>query len=225
MVKNYKVNGKIFEVDLDDLKEIKKDALCKMTDEEAVRCYFEEMEIITNPNEPIVEVQVPKQGRTYAKSDKPRKPTTRERKVNENKKVWIDKVNTFIVAQGIETKVKTETEIDFEVDGRSYTFKLIEHRQKKGQPTLTLPTCGRALAGIVWGDWTAHEGTARYFCQYAIYTNFSLDFCYFCTIDFSCNFAIIKIHKETNYQSFFVRTKTYPFFHFYQKISSNPALQ
>lgn len=131
MVKNYKVRNKVFEVDTEDIKEIQKDSLTPMTEEEAVRAYFEEMELVTSPTETITEVIEPKGKRTYAKSDKPRKASTKERKVNENKKVLIEKVVALLNAEGIETEVKTETEIKFAFNEKDYTFKLTEHRKPK----------------------------------------------------------------------------------------------
>ena len=131
MIKNYKVKGKVYEVDMADIKEIQKDSLTPMSELEAVRGYFEEMELIKDPNEVITEVEEVKTKRTYAKSDKPRKATTKERKVNENKKVLIEKVVALLNAEGIETEVKTETEIKFAFNEKDYTFKLTEHRKPK----------------------------------------------------------------------------------------------
>ena len=66
------------------------------------------------------------------KQDKPRKSSTRERKVDEAKKSLLSYVKTALENLGISiTEVKTETEINFQYGGDCFTLKLIKHRQKK----------------------------------------------------------------------------------------------
>lgn len=66
------------------------------------------------------------------KQDKPRKPTQKERKVDETKKSLLSYVRTAFENLGISiTEVKTETEINFQYGGECFTLKLIKHRQKK----------------------------------------------------------------------------------------------
>ena len=66
------------------------------------------------------------------KQDKPRKPSTRERKVDETKKSLLSYVRTALENLGISiTDVKTETEINFQYGGECFTLKLIKHRPKK----------------------------------------------------------------------------------------------
>lgn len=73
--------------------------------------------------------------RTLTKADKdPLKKRTvkRERKVNENKKVLIEKIAQAL-AETENLSVKTETEISFTYNGKSYSVKLTEHREKKAE--------------------------------------------------------------------------------------------
>lgn len=125
---DYKVNGKIFTVDDADIKDIMTTE--SMTKEMAVRCYFEDMGIInTGSKDSITEVESKPQKRRYVKSDKERKPSTRTRKVDEEKKVLIEKLASVIDAK--DKVIKTETEFSFSMNGNEYTVKLIKHRKKK----------------------------------------------------------------------------------------------
>lgn len=70
--------------------------------------------------------------RHYEKSDKPRKSTTKERKVNPTKKHLLGCCKTLLEGLGAKTlNVKTETEITFVFDNEEYSLKLIKHRPKK----------------------------------------------------------------------------------------------
>lgn len=125
---DYKVNGKIFTVDDADIKDIMTTE--SMTKEMAVRCYFEDMGIInTGSKDSITEVESKPQKRHYVKSNKERKPSTRTRKVDEEKKVLIEKLASVIDAK--DKVIKTETEFSFSMNGNEYTVKLIKHRKKK----------------------------------------------------------------------------------------------
>ena len=73
--------------------------------------------------------------RTLTKADKnPLKKRTvkRERKVNENKKILIEKIAQAL-AETENLSVKTETEISFTYNGKSYSVKRTEHREKKAE--------------------------------------------------------------------------------------------
>lgn len=70
--------------------------------------------------------------RRYEKSDKPRKATTKERKVDETKGELLKSVKTLIEGLGAtNTALKTETELHFTYQGADYTFKLTKHRPPK----------------------------------------------------------------------------------------------
>ena len=66
------------------------------------------------------------------KPDIAKKPTKRERKVNENKKILIEKIAEAL-ADTENLSVKTETEISFTYNGKAYSVKLTEHREKKSE--------------------------------------------------------------------------------------------
>lgn len=70
----------------------------------------------------------------YEKSDKPRKPAKKERKVDETKKHLLSCFKVLLEGMGAEiTFVKTETEITFNFGGNEYSLKLIKHRPDKKQ--------------------------------------------------------------------------------------------
>lgn len=126
---DFKLKGKVFAVDESDIKDIMETE--KMDRETAVRCYFEDMGLIdAGEKATITEIASTPQKRRYVKSDKPRKKTERVRKVDEEKKVILNKLMSVIDAEKI---VKNEAEFSFNLNGTDYTVKLVKHRPKKGE--------------------------------------------------------------------------------------------
>lgn len=73
--------------------------------------------------------------RKITKADKDptvKRSVKRERKVNENKKALIEKIASALT-ETENLSVKTETEISFTYNGKQYTVKLTEHREKKAE--------------------------------------------------------------------------------------------
>lgn len=126
---DFKLKGKVFTVDESDIKDIMETE--KMDRETAVRCYFEDMGLIdAGEKATITEIASTPQKRRYVKSDKPRKKAERVRKVDEEKKVILNKLMSVIDAEKI---VKNEAEFSFNLNGTDYTVKLVKHRPKKGE--------------------------------------------------------------------------------------------
>ena len=126
---DFKLKGKVFTVDESDIKDIMETE--KMDRETAVRCYFEDMGLIdAGEKATITEIASTPQKRRYVKSDKPRKKVERVRKVDEEKKVILEKLMSVI---DVEKTVKNEAEFSFNLNGIDYTVKLIKHRPKKGE--------------------------------------------------------------------------------------------
>lgn len=124
---DFKLKGKVFTVDESDIKNIMETE--KMDRETAVRCYFEDMGLIdAGEKATITEVASAPQKRRYVKSDKPRKKAERVRKVDEEKKVILEKLMSVI---DVEKTVKNEAEFSFNLNGTDYTVKLVKHRPKK----------------------------------------------------------------------------------------------
>ena len=126
---DFKLKGKVFTVDESDIKDIMETE--KMDRETAVRCYFEDMGLIdAGEKATITEIASTPQKRRYVKSDKPREKAERVRKVDEEKKVILEKLMSVIDAEKI---VKNEAEFSFNLNGTDYTVKLVKHRPKKGE--------------------------------------------------------------------------------------------
>lgn len=73
--------------------------------------------------------------RKITKADKDpakKRSVKKERKVNENKKALIEKIAQALT-ETENLSVKTETEISFTYNGKSYSVKLTEHREKKSE--------------------------------------------------------------------------------------------
>jgi len=83
--------------------------------------------------EEMAEMEIKANGiKRYEKSDKPRKKTTRERKVDETKKKILLGCKCFIEGLGgVIVSIKTETEVKFTFEGEEYTLKLTKHRPPK----------------------------------------------------------------------------------------------
>ena len=126
---DFKLKGKVFTVDESDIKDIMETE--KMDRETAVRCYFEDMGLIdAGEKATITEIASTPQKRRYVKSDKPRKKAERVRKVDEEKKVILEKLMSVI---DVEKTVKNEAEFSFNLNGTDYTVKLVKHRPKKSE--------------------------------------------------------------------------------------------
>lgn len=79
-----------------------------------------------------MEIKANKNVKRYEQSDKPRKKSTRERKVDNTKKRLLDDCRVLLEGLGaIITNIKTETEISFTFNEEKYTLKLIKHRPPK----------------------------------------------------------------------------------------------
>ena len=130
----YKIDGKLYELNSEDLAEIRKNKKeFDLSDEDAVRMFFEDWEYIESGSKVKIE-RVPdlKQKKEYAKSEKARKATPKERKVDETKKRILRDCQVLIEGLGAtETALKTETELSFMFEGDNYTLKLTKHRPKK----------------------------------------------------------------------------------------------
>lgn len=81
-----------------------------------------------------MEMNVPKR---YEQKDKPKKKTTKVRKVDEEKKHILSCVKTLLEGMQLNAderpnvQMKTETELSFSLGGNNYTLKLTKHRPKK----------------------------------------------------------------------------------------------
>ena len=130
----YKIEGKYYELNNDDMNEIRKNQReLDLSEEDAVRMFFEDWEYIPAGSkvkiERVKDIQTKKE---YAKSDKPRKASTKERKVDETKKRFLNGFRIYLEGCGCEiVNLKTETELTFNFENEQYTVKLTKHRRKE----------------------------------------------------------------------------------------------
>lgn len=114
-----------FEVDDAKVDELVEKLGCSIV--EACECILDDEGKIETPRE-----EVAPQKRRYEKSEKARKKTTKERKVDAVKLHFLNEVSALIEDIGATvTNRKTETEVTFTYEGETYTFKLTKHRPPK----------------------------------------------------------------------------------------------
>lgn len=129
----YKIEGKYYELNNEDMMEVRKNQReFDLSEEDAVRMFFEDWEYIPAGSkvkiERVKDIQTKKE---YAKSDKPRKTSTKERKVDETKKRFLNGFRIYLEGCGCEiVNLKTETELTFNFEDEQYTVKLTKHRKK-----------------------------------------------------------------------------------------------
>ena len=130
----YKIEGKYYELNNEDMNEIRKNQReLDLSEEDAVRMFFEDWEYIESGSKVKIE-KIPdlKQKKEYAKSEKPRNTKPKERKIDETKGRILRDCKVLVEGLGAtDTTLKTETELSFVFEGESYTLKLTKHRPKK----------------------------------------------------------------------------------------------
>ena len=101
-----------------------------LTQDEAIQLWLEDNDYLEN--EVVNElVEKTKGQRHYEKSTKERKPSTRERKVDEEKADLLNLLIEGITKKYLVDSVKNEAEFSFHVGETSYTVKLVKHRPPK----------------------------------------------------------------------------------------------
>ena len=77
-----------------------------------------------------MEQKVKANGRRYETDKSKRKPSTRERKVDLEKKYLLSEMAKVVETIATIQNIKTETEISFLYNNSEYTLKLTKHRKK-----------------------------------------------------------------------------------------------
>lgn len=105
--------------------------LLDITREEAEQLYEDDHNDVVTPEMAEMEKKA-KQIKRYEKSDKTRKTSTKERKVDTEKKAFLDGFRIFAEGKGGKvTIIKNEAEFSFTFGENEYTVKLVKHRPKK----------------------------------------------------------------------------------------------
>lgn len=101
-----------------------------LSQDEAIQLWLEDNDYLEN--EVVNElVKKTKGQRHYEKSAKERKPSTKERKVDEEKKSLLNMMINAINSQYWVENVKNEAEFSFHIGENFYTVKLVKHRPPK----------------------------------------------------------------------------------------------
>ena len=116
-----------------------------MTKEQQIKQYMESLKISREEAEQLWEddqndfigeeaeemTQKAKKLKRYEKGETTRAKSKKERKIDENKKLILDKLHKTLETFVKITNVKTETEISFVYNDENYTLKLTKHRKEK----------------------------------------------------------------------------------------------
>lgn len=116
-----------------------------MTKEEQIKSYMNKLKISREEAEQLWEddqedyigevgeemTRKAKEVKRYEKADKPKSKGKKERKIDENKLLILDKLHKTLETFVKITNRKTETEISFVYNDESYTLKLTKHRKEK----------------------------------------------------------------------------------------------
>ena len=125
----YDFNGKSINIPDKDLENLM--TSLELTREEAIETWLDDNDYTANEEAEELTKKA-KTIRRYEKSDNERKKTTKERKVDEEKKHLLSDVKVLIEGLGaVVTNGKNEAEISFTFGENNYTFKLIKHRPPK----------------------------------------------------------------------------------------------
>lgn len=125
----YDFNGKILNIPDKDLEKLEKKL--DISRNEAIQCWLDDNDYTESEEITILTEKAKENIKRYEKSDKKRKTSSRERKVDEEKKHLLNLVNVLLEGLKIQTIVKNEAEISFNYGDNAYTFKLIKHRKPK----------------------------------------------------------------------------------------------
>ena len=126
----YNFNGKNLTIPDKDLENLM--ITLELTKEEAIQTWLDDNDYTTNEVVEELTAKAKKEIKRYEKSDKTRKAVTKERKVDEEKKAFLDGFRVFAEGKGgVVTNIKNEAEFSFTFNGTEYSVKLIKHRAKK----------------------------------------------------------------------------------------------
>ena len=127
----YDFNGKILNIPDKDLEVLEKNL--DISREEAIQCWLDDNDYTISEEEQELTKKA-KTIRHYEKSDKERKKVTKERKVDEEKKRFLNGFRIYVEGcGGIVTNFKNEAEFSYNFGENEYTVKLIKHRPPKAK--------------------------------------------------------------------------------------------
>ena len=126
----YNFNGKNLTIPDSELENSMR--LLDISKEEAIQMWLDDNDYTTNDEVEELTEKAKKEIKRYEKSDKKRKSTPKVRKVDEEKKRFLDGFRIFVEGLGgCLTEMKNEAEFTFTFGDNCYTVKLVKHRAEK----------------------------------------------------------------------------------------------
>ena len=125
----YEFNGKNLTIPDRELEKSMK--LFNISKDEAIQLWLDDNDYTTNEVVEQLSDKAKKNVKLYGISDKKRKPSTRERKVDTEKAYLLNILINAINNEDCIESVKNEAEFSFSHGENAYTVKLIKHRAKK----------------------------------------------------------------------------------------------
>lgn len=128
----YDFNGKILNIPDAEIEKSMK--LLDISKEEAISMWLDDNDYTENEIVAELSEKAKKNIKRYEQSDKKRKTSTKERKVDEEKKSFLNGFRIFAEGKGaIVTSTKNEAEFSFSFGENAYTVKLVKHRPAKAK--------------------------------------------------------------------------------------------
>ena len=126
----YDFNGKILNIPDTEINNSVK--LLGITHAEAVQLWLDDNDYTINKTVEELTEKSKKNIKRYEQSDKKRKASTKERKIDEEKKRFLNGFRIFAEGLGaVVTSTKNEAEFSFTFGENAYTVKLVKHRPPK----------------------------------------------------------------------------------------------
>lgn len=126
----YDFNGKILNIPDAEINNSVK--LLGITQAEAIQLWLDDNDYTINETVEELTEKSKKNIKRYEQSDKKRKASTKERKVDEEKKRFLNGFRIFAEGLGaVVTSTKNEAEFSFTFGENAYTVKLVKHRPPK----------------------------------------------------------------------------------------------
>lgn len=126
----YDFNGKILNIPDAEIEKSMK--LLDISKEEAIEMWLDDNDYTENEIVAELSEKAKKNIKRYEQSDKKRKSSTKERKVDEEKKSFLNGFRIFAEGKGaVVTSIKNEAEFSFTFGENAYTVKLVKHRPAK----------------------------------------------------------------------------------------------
>jgi len=128
----YEFNNKILNIPDKELENSMK--ALDITKEEAIQMWLDDNDYTINETVEELTEKSKKNIKRYEQSDKKRKASTKERKVDEEKKSFLNGFRIFAEGKGaVVTSTKNEAEFSFIFGENAYTVKLVKHRPTKAK--------------------------------------------------------------------------------------------